>query len=51
MVSIPGGRFSKGKKYGSEEIRIYCQHVYGLAGEAFLHSAITEDLKKSVPAW
>ncbi|XP_065887033.1 uncharacterized protein [Dysidea avara] len=49
MVSVPGGHFSKGTKYGSEEIRIYSQHVYGLVGEAFLHSAITEDLKKSVP--
>jgi len=49
MVSVPGGHFTKGAKYGSEEIRIYSQHVYGLVGEAFLHSAIEEDLKRSVP--
>ena len=49
MVSVPGGHFSKGAKYGSEEIRIYSLHVYGLVGEVFLYSAITEDLKRSVP--
>ena len=48
MSAFTGGHFSNGTRYGATQVEAFVKNRYGTLGKAFLHSAITEDIRNLV---
>ena len=48
MSVLTGGHFSDGTRYGAAQVEAFVKNRYGILGAAFLHSAITKDIRNLV---
>ena len=48
MSTLTSGHISDGTRYGAAQVEAFVKNQYGTLGKAFLHSAITEDIRNLV---